>query len=118
MRRPSVICSSLLLTATVCAIAQLLAGCNGGSSISGVAGVQPIAPVANACPREGAGSVLQNPPDWFSKHGILPVSLVLFSGAEIPVRGGCFFFLFGGPGPHKKSDPAGQPRRSPGDLCD
>jgi FtsP/CotA-like multicopper oxidase with cupredoxin domain len=73
MRRPLAIRSSLLLTIVVCAVAQLLVGCNGSSSGPGVTSVQPIAPVANPCPREAAGSVVQNPPDLFSKHGVLTV---------------------------------------------
>jgi FtsP/CotA-like multicopper oxidase with cupredoxin domain len=73
MRKQLVIYSSLFLTIVVCAVAQLLAGCNGSSSGPGVTTVQPIAPVANPCPREAAGSVVQNPPDLFSKNGVLTV---------------------------------------------
>jgi FtsP/CotA-like multicopper oxidase with cupredoxin domain len=63
---------SALLAVVCIGIAQLLSSC-GGSSGSGGSSPTPVPPVANACPREAAGSVLQNPPDLFSSGGVLKV---------------------------------------------
>ncbi|MGD0119717.1 MAG: multicopper oxidase domain-containing protein [Candidatus Binatus sp.] len=57
----------------VLALGQSLSGCGGGSSGSS-SSPSAIAPVANACPREAAGSVVQNPPDLFSRNGVLTVT--------------------------------------------
>ena len=64
----------LFLAIAVCSIAQVLSGCSRGSSDSSEAAPQPIPPVANACAREAAGSTVQNPPDLFSKNGVLAVN--------------------------------------------
>ena len=50
-----------------------LGGCGGGSSGTD-SSPSTIPPVANACLREAAGSVVQNPPDLFSHKGVLTVN--------------------------------------------
>ncbi len=52
-----------------------LNSCGGSSSSGNPAPPTNIAPVANPCPREAAGSVLQNPPALFSQNGVLKVNL-------------------------------------------
>jgi FtsP/CotA-like multicopper oxidase with cupredoxin domain len=55
------------------ALVQTLAGCGGSSSGGNSSASIPIPPVANACARPAAGSVVSNPPDLFSKNGVLKV---------------------------------------------
>src|SRR5579885_2089092 len=62
-----------LLLALVTAIAAMLAGC-GGSSSSGPAPIH-VDPVAGACSRPEAGSVVQNTPALVSHNGELTVNL-------------------------------------------
>src|ERR1700733_11460733 len=95
MSKPSVIFSSLVLTSVLCGAVAIMAGCNGSSSGPGVTTVQPIAPVANPCPRGGGGGVVQNPPDLFSKHGVLTV---YFSYQTITDSDGRNLFCFMTPG--------------------
>jgi hypothetical protein len=53
----------------------LLVGCGGsGASSSTASSPQPIPPVANACQRPTAGSLVTNPPDLFSHNGLLKVN--------------------------------------------
>lgn len=75
MKKSILTVGSILLAIICIATAQLLSSC-GGSSGSGVAssGPTPIPPVPNPCPREAAGSVLQNPADLFSSGGVLKVN--------------------------------------------
>jgi FtsP/CotA-like multicopper oxidase with cupredoxin domain len=61
---------SLLLT-TLIAINLALAGCGGSSGSAPV----NVAPVANACSRPAAGSLVQNPPALFSHNGVLSANL-------------------------------------------
>jgi FtsP/CotA-like multicopper oxidase with cupredoxin domain len=56
-------------------VALPLAGCgdSGASAASGASAPRPIPPVANACERPAAGSIVPNPPDLFSANGVLKV---------------------------------------------
>ncbi len=73
-------------------MAGTLTACNGSSSGGpAVISPRPIPPVANPCPREAAGSVVQNPPDLFSKNGVLSVD---FSYQTIPDSEGRNLFCF------------------------
>jgi FtsP/CotA-like multicopper oxidase with cupredoxin domain len=84
--------NSLLLAIVLCAMAGTLTACNGSSSGGpAVISPRPIPPVANPCPREAAGSVVQNPPDLFSKNGVLSVD---FSYQTIPDSEGRNLFCF------------------------
>lgn len=73
MRKYPIAIGSIRLAAICIATAQLLSSC-GGSSGSGSSSPTPILPVADACPREAAGSTLQNPSDLFSSGGVLKVT--------------------------------------------
>ncbi len=61
-----------LLTLLASGLALSMAACGGGSS-AGSSSPQPIPPIANACQRPAAGSVVSDPPDLFSKNGVLKV---------------------------------------------
>jgi FtsP/CotA-like multicopper oxidase with cupredoxin domain len=59
---------------TLLAIATIqMAACGGSSSGGNSSSLTPIPPVANACERPAAGSVVSNPPDLFSVNGVLKV---------------------------------------------
>lgn len=66
-------CSLLEATLGLLAL-QTLVGCGGSSGGSTNSSPQPIPPVANACARPVAGSVVQNPSDLYSVGGELTVS--------------------------------------------
>jgi FtsP/CotA-like multicopper oxidase with cupredoxin domain len=60
--------------ATIFVAGEFLISCGGGSSGPVAATPVPIPPVANACSRLAAGSVLANPSDLFSENGVLMVN--------------------------------------------
>ncbi len=63
-KRKEVLCLGLVAFISTCAFAQTTTPSTAPT---------PVAPVANACPRPAAGSVIHQPPALFSQNGVLNV---------------------------------------------
>jgi FtsP/CotA-like multicopper oxidase with cupredoxin domain len=75
---------SILLAAILAAGAQTLTSCGGSSSQASSAINVP--PVANACARPPAGSIVENPPALFSRNGVLSVKLSYQTTTDVDGR--------------------------------
>jgi hypothetical protein len=64
---------ALWAAGAVAAMAQTATPSSTLGSAAGVASSNSVAPVANACQRFAAGSVVQQPPALFSQNGVLNV---------------------------------------------
>jgi len=95
VRKSEAIFTRILLAVILVGGAYALTSCGGSSSSNSANGPVTVPPVADACSRPAAGSVVQNPPALFSHDGVLSVN---FSYQTTTDTNGRKLFCFMTPG--------------------